>query len=216
LQRRAERGDELVRQIAHEPDRVRENRVTRVRQLEAPHRRIKRCEQLVGRVRIGAGEAIEESRLACVRVPDERDGRDLRALAFAPRGFTLRDDLVEPRVQRLDAIREQSTVGFQLRFAGTAQADTALLSLQVRPASHQPRREVLQLRELHLELTFEAARALREDVENEAGAIEHPTLQQCFEIALLARRQRVIEDDQVGALGLHLCTHLLRLTAADI
>jgi hypothetical protein len=48
---------------------------------------------------------------------------------------------------------------------------------------------MLQLRKLHLELTFEAARTLREDVEDEAGAVEHATLEQRFEIALLARRE---------------------------
>ena len=73
-------------------------------------------------------------------------------------------------------LREQAAVGFELRFAGTAQADTALLPLEVGPAAHQSRRQVLQLRELDLQLAFEAARALREDVENQSGAIEHATL----------------------------------------
>ncbi len=59
---------------------------------------------------------------------------------------------------------EQATVGFQLRFAGTAQTDTALLTLEVGPASHQSRRDVLELRQFDLQLAFEAARALREDV----------------------------------------------------
>ena len=55
----------------------------------------------------------------------------------------------------------------------------------------QPRtrrlRDVLQLRELDLELAFEAARALREDVEDEAVAVEHAPLDELLEVALLAR-----------------------------
>ena len=55
-----------------------------------------------------------------------------------------------------------------------------------------------QLRELDLQLAFEAPRALRENVENEAGTIEDATLQKRFEITFLTRRERVIENDQIG------------------
>ena len=58
----------------------------------------------------------------------------------------------------------------------------------------------LQLRELDLQLAFEAARALREDVEDQPGAIEHAALRALLEVALLARRQRVIEQHHVGAM----------------
>ncbi len=39
--------------------------------------------------------------------------------------------------------------------------------LEVGPAAHEARGDVLQLRELHFELAFVAARTLREDVEDE-------------------------------------------------
>ena len=72
-----------------------------------------------------------------------------------------------------------------------------------------------ELRQLDLELTFEAACALRKDVENQAGAVQYAALQQRFEIPLLAGRQRMIEQDQVGALALHARANLLGLAAAD-
>ncbi len=75
---------------------------------------------------------------------------------------------------------------------------------------------MLQLRKLHLQLTFEAARTLRKDVEDEAGAIEHATLEQRLEIALLARRECVIEQHQVGAGRSNEPTDFLRLTATDV
>ena len=54
LQRRAERSDQLVRQVAHEPDGVGEQREPRIGQLEPAHGRIERREQLIGGVRAGA------------------------------------------------------------------------------------------------------------------------------------------------------------------
>ncbi len=55
-------------------------------------------------------------------------------------------------------------VGFQLGFAGTAQADAALLALKVGPAAHQAGGQVRQLRQLHLQLALEAAGSLRKDI----------------------------------------------------
>ena len=61
----------------------------------------------------------------------------------------------------------QPAVGLELRLAGTAHADAALLALEVGPAAHQAAGDVLQLRELDFELALEAAGALREDVEDQ-------------------------------------------------
>ena len=58
---------------------------------------------------------------------------------------------------------------------------------------------MLELRELDLQLAFESARALREDVEDQAAAIQHAAGELFLEVALLARRQRVIDDHEVGA-----------------
>jgi hypothetical protein len=57
---------------------------------------------------------------------------------------------------------------------------------------------VLQLRKLDLQLAFERARALREDVEDQAAAVEHAALELLFEVALLARAQRAVDDDEVA------------------
>src|SRR4029079_19502141 len=126
LQRRTEGCDELVREGAHETDCVREEREARIGQRQPTYRRIERREQLIGSVGTGTRQPVEQGRLAGVGVADQRDGGNLGALALAARGFALRDDLVETSVERLDATAEQAPVGFQLRFAGTAQTDTAL------------------------------------------------------------------------------------------
>ena len=87
----------------------------------------------------------------------------------------------------LHALANEAAVCFELRFAGTAHADAALLTLEVSPSAHEARGDVFQLRELHFELAFVAARALREDVEDEAVAIEHAAAGVLLEVALLAR-----------------------------
>jgi len=50
---------------------------------------------------------------------------------------------------------------------------------------------------------------------NQATAIEHPALEQLFQIALLAGAEIVVEDDQLRLLGLHQEMDLLGLAAAD-
>ena len=123
-------------------------------------------------------------------------------------------ELSEARLEHLDPIAEQTTVGLELFFARTAQADTALLALEVGPAAHQASGQMLELGELDLQLAFMAARALREDVEDQRSAVDHHALQLALEVALLARRQGVIEDHDVGAVRTQGFADLLDLAAA--
>ncbi|MPN46031.1 hypothetical protein SDC9_193610 [bioreactor metagenome] len=56
---------------------------------------------------------------------------------------------------------------------------------------------MFELRQFDLQLALGARRAQREDVEDQAVAIDHPAVQVALEITLLHRRQRVIEDHQL-------------------
>ena len=200
LQRRAERRHELVRQVADETRPYRRAPMSSPgASVQAAHRRVERREQLVGGIRVRRGQPIEQRRLAGIRVADQRNRRHGPALPLAPRGVALHEHLVEAVVERLDAAADQAAVGLELRFTRTAQTDAALLALEVGPAAHQARRQVLELRELDLQLAFEAARALREDVEDQAAAIEHAALEFLLEVAFLAGRERVIDQHEVGA-----------------
>ena len=58
-----------------------------------------------------------------------------------------------------------------------------------------------QLGQFDLHLAFVTLRALGEDVEDQRGPVDDVDLQAPFEIALLRRRERVVEDDQVGSVG---------------
>ena len=102
-------------------------------------------------------------------------------------------------LEHLDAFAEQPAVGFQLRFAGAAHANTAALTLQVGPAADQPGRQVLELRQFHLQLANVAARALGKNIEDQAGAVDHAAIKLALQIAFLDRAQGVVEQNQRGA-----------------
>src|SRR5690606_4517111 len=80
--------------------------------------------------------------------------------------------------------------------AGRAQA--AALALEVGPAAHEARREVLQPRELDLQLAFGRARALREDLEDELRAVEDPAAaaERLLDVARLGGGELVVEHDE--------------------
>ena len=68
-----------------------------------------------------------------------------------------------------------------------------------------------ELRELHLQPALERARSPREDVENETDPVEHPALEKRLEIALLGRREAVVEDGELDRARLHPLPELVRL-----
>jgi hypothetical protein len=74
---------------------------------------------------------------------------------------------------------------------------------------------VIQLSQLDLQLAFVGTRALGEDIQDQPGAIQDATFEHAFEVALLAWREGVVEDDQFGLFGLHQIAQLLDLAAAD-
>ena len=156
---------------------------------ELPHRRVERREQLVReRTSIGAGQRVEQRRLAGVRVADERHGRHLGARARSLRLTSrCRSTFSSRSRSMLDPLADEPAVGLELRFAGTAQADAALLALEVGPAAHEARGECSCCASSTCELAFERCGALREDVEDQPVAIEHARLERDLEIALLAR-----------------------------
>ena len=75
LERGAERGDELRRQVADEAHRVGDDRLAVAREAQAPRRRIERREELVLDQRVGARERAQQRALAGVRVADDRQHR---------------------------------------------------------------------------------------------------------------------------------------------
>src|SRR5207344_121719 len=78
-----------------------------------------------------------------------------------------------------------------------AHADAARLSRQVTPKARQSRQQMLQLRQLNLQLAFPRAGALREDVEDQRGAVENFGAEDFFQVAALRGGKFIVEDDRV-------------------
>ena len=75
FERRAEGRDEHGRKIGDEADRVGEDDLLAVRQVDRPRGRIEGGEQHVLGQHVGRGQAVEERRLAGIGVADQRDDR---------------------------------------------------------------------------------------------------------------------------------------------
>ena len=140
----------------------------------------------------------EQGRLARVGVSHQRDYRYPGTGSRAPAQPAAYAHLLEPFANHAYPLVDEAPVRLELRLAGTAQTDSPFLALQVRPSPHQPGGQVLELGELHLKFSLEGARPLREDVEDESAPVEDPARDMAFEVALLRRTQRLIEEDDLG------------------
>jgi hypothetical protein len=98
-------------------------------------------------------------------------------------------------LQAGDLVADEAAVGLELRLAGAAGADPPFEALEVGPLAAQSRENVLVLRQLNLETAFLRAGVLREDVEDQRRAIKHLHVERLLEVALLRRRQLIVEDD---------------------
>ena len=220
LQRGRERVDQLMRQLADEADGVGHQEGAAV-QLERAGRRVQRVEEPVADADLGAGERVEQRRLAGVGVARQRDGRQVRALALGALGRAGRLDLLEPALEHRDAVARQAAVGLDLRLARAAGADAAdaaagAEALQVRPQAAHAGHVVFELGELDLHLALGGVRVAGEDVEDHRGAVEHGDVERGLEVALLARRQLVVGDDEVRVGLLEQRLELLELAGAQV
>ena len=174
LERGAERGDQAVRQAIDEADRVRQQDLRPAGQPHLAQQRIERDEQRVRDERFLPRQAVEERRLAGVGVADQRDGRQQ---AFAAAVAQLRAaglDVGDLLADDAEPVADVPAIDFELGFTGAPGADAAAEPRQPVARADEPGHQVLELRELDLELALARARPAREDVEDQLRAIERP------------------------------------------
>ena len=152
---------------------------------------------------LGAGQPVEQGRLAGVGVADQRDDRigNVGAAGAMQRARLLH--LLEVALDADHALLNEAPVGLDLGFAGTAEkAEAAALALQVGPGPHQARALIVEMREFDLQRALGGARAAAEDLQDQPGAVDHLGLERLLQIALLHRRQRASTTTSVDLVGL--------------
>ena len=201
FERRLEGLDQHMRQAMDKADRIGEHHLGLARQPQTPNRRIEGRERPVGGLDAGVGERIHQGGLAGVGIADQRDRRvgHFEAAAALYRAGAL--DVLEADAQAGQAFAQTAAVNFELSFAGSASADTtatgaaaAGLPRQMGPLAGQSRLQIAELGDFDLQLAFEGARALGEDIENKLAAIDNAQLQFIFEIASLRGTEGVVEN----------------------
>jgi len=129
--------------------------------------------------------------------------------------FAVLPDLLDFLGQLRDPVSDMASVGFQLRFTGTAQSDPTALPLELGVDGHEPRKQIGELRQFDLELALAGGSPTREDVENELRPINHAALERFLEVSNLQARQLAVHDDHVR-LRLHdVRSEFLDLPLAD-
>ena len=106
-------------------------------------------------------------------------------------------------------------VRLKLCFTRAACADAAAELRHLNAASGESRQHVVQLSELHLQLTFSGSRMLGKNIEDQLRSIDHSPLNNLFDIALLGRAEIVIEEQDIGVDRSGGSSNFLELASAD-
>jgi len=106
-------------------------------------------------------------------------------------------DLFELAFQFCHPVADQPAVGLDLGLAGTAEeAEAAALALEVGPGPDQASRLIVEVGEFDLEAALRGRRPLAENLEDQAGAVDHLGLGAVLQIFLLDRRDSAVDDEQ--------------------
>jgi len=97
-----------------------------------------------------------------------------------------------------DAPVDLAAVGLKLCFTGAARSDAAAELRHLDASPGQPRQQVLQLREFHLQLAFTRARVPGKDIEDQLRAVDDARLDFALQVPKLRRGQVVVEDHNLG------------------
>jgi hypothetical protein len=104
---------------------------------------------------------------------------------------------VEVSLQLGNALADEPPVDFELAFAWAAEeAKPAALALEMCPGAHQTGPLIGQRRQLDLQAALMGAGPLAENLKDQARPVDDLGLPAPFEIALLHRAQRSVDDDE--------------------
>ena len=161
------------RQIAQKSYRVRKQRAAARRQAHGAHRGIERGEHFRGGKHVGMSERVEQRGFSGVGVTHQRDHAQRHGLARAAARGALAAHGFDGFFYFADAVADAPAVGFQFLFARSARADAAAQPRKFFAAPGKPRQQIIQLRQLHLQLAFARARVHGENIQNQLRAVNH-------------------------------------------
>src|SRR5438132_2198989 len=139
---------------------------------------------------------MQQGRFATVGVADDGNHRIRDALPSHATQRPLLADLFDLTVELADPMADPPAVALEFLLARAPGADTGAQAGEV-AAPLEARQEMMQLRRFHLQAAFLGASSLREDVEDQLGAVDHLEVELFLQVALLAWGELFVEDEQV-------------------
>lgn len=176
---------------------------------------VERGEELVHGEDVRAGEGVEQGGLAGVGVTDDGGGRHGHAQAAAALDAALLDDLGELDLEVGDAVAHEAAVLLELGFALAAHRALAALAGKVGPRAGETRERILHAGQGDLQHGLARVGAVGEHLEDDLFAVDHGQCGEFLPVALLGGREVLVEDDDIGAVGLGHVGELLGLAAAE-
>ena len=177
--------DELRREFADEAHRIGDQE-RQVVENYFPDRCVERCKEFVFGKYIALAQQVHQCRFADIGISDQRYSDQLSAIASLDGHLTV--DLLEILLQFCDTVTDNSAVGFDLAFTGTATGSgTTSLPLEVSPHTGQSGQHVFELSQLDLSLGIGCLCAGTEDIEDQSCTVEDPAWQLFFDVPSLRR-----------------------------
>jgi hypothetical protein len=211
LQSGSERFHQIVGELPHEPDRVRDRGLASAREGDAAGGGVQGREQLIGHENVRGGQRVHQRRLPSVRVTDDGDLRRPGGLPAGPLELARPGEALHLPVELGDASADVLAVHLQLGLARPPGPDAAAQSRHGLTPPPQPGQEVVQLGQLHLGLALSRAGVQREDVEDQRGAVDDLCAEPFLQVPELPGGQLVVEDHRLRSRGVHRVVELGQL-----
>ena len=176
-----------------------------VGQVQATNRGSKGREETVFNEYVRIGKAIEERRLAGVRVPHDGGHGEARTLPRLGSGIPRPARLLQLPFDLGHPFEDPTTVGLEFRLAWTTSPDAGAETGEFDSLATQAGEAVAVLSEFDLETALVGMGVLGEDIEDQGDTIHDVALERLVEIALLGGREIVVEHDNVDVEHVRLC-----------
>src|SRR5579883_1706751 len=216
FQRRAECRNQLMRQFPDKPDRIGNQNRKILSELNPANQGIESGEQPLGNKCFFLGESAKQRRFTRIGVSHQRYQRQLITTTTLAVQLPVFAHLFDVAPQRTDPMTDLPAVHFEFCFTRTARADTTAETREVFAISGQARQPVLELSKLHLQLAFFGAGTTGKDIENQSRAVDDFSVEDFFQILVLAWREFFVKDNDIHTFQKNLFTQLLDFAFSDV